>query len=248
MDQPFPLIGLASEHQRLSAALRKGQPLLLLGPAGSGKSALIRAAVADFPASHGIIQLRYTPNLHHLLIDLARRLLETGHRGVRKLARPGGDIEKWLSQQTSVHLKGILWASLEAEPRTIILDGIEGGRFPMYRFLQRLHFAKGMALLAAARDPVSLGTLGRLFWDPRTTVHLRSLNDADATRLFALAAESFRLGDLNLEEFREKVLDAAKGNPGQIIEMCRLASNPMYVSGRHIKFAPLRIDVLMKFL
>jgi energy-coupling factor transporter ATP-binding protein EcfA2 len=248
MDLVFPLIGLASERQRLLDAIRKQQSLRLLGPAGSGKSTLIRAAVGDFPNSHGIIHLRYAANLHHLLVDLARALLQTRHRTLRKLARAGNDEERWLAEQTSIHLRGILWTSLEAEPRTIILDGVDRGSFPTYRFLQRLYFAKGMALHAAARTPVALGALARLFWDPRTTVHLRPLNEFEAGRLFDLAVDRFRLGDLNLEDFREKVLDAGKGNPGQIIEMCRMASNPMYLSGRHIKFAPLRIDTLMKFL
>ena len=248
MKQTFPLVGLAREQERLADALRKHRPLLLLGPAGSGKSALIQAALANLPASNDIVQLRYSPNLHRLLMDLADSLFRTRHRTFRKLVGTHCDIEKWLAQQTSVHLKGILWTSLEAEPRTIVLDGIEGASFPMYRFIQRLYFAKGMAFLAAARDPVSLGILGRLFWDPRITVHLRPLNRAESGRLFDLAADRFRLSDLNLEDFREKVLEAAAGNPGQIMEMCHMASNPMYVSGRHIKFAPLRIDVLMKFV
>jgi hypothetical protein len=30
--------------------------------------------------------------------------------------------------------------------------------------------------------------------------------------------------------------------------MCRLAAQPQYVSGRYIKFTPLRIDAVMKFI
>jgi hypothetical protein len=145
-------------------------------------------------------------------------------------------------------LKGLLWTSLEAEPRTIVLDEIDGASFPMYRFLQRLYHAKGMALVAVARDPVALGTLGRLFWDPRAIVHVQPLNDPDARELFDLAVDRFQLSHLDLEDFRDRVLESAHGNPGQIIEMCKMASNPMYLTGRHVKFAPLRIDVLTKFL
>ncbi len=209
---------------------------------------MIRNAIASLPGGSDIIHLRYSANLHHLLIELARSLLVSGHRSFRNLARAGADEERWLNAQTSVHLRGILWTALEAEPRTVVLDGIDGGGFPTYRFFQRLNFAKGMALLAAARNPIGLGALGRLFWDPRSTVHLRPLNDFEANQLFDLAVDRFCLRDLNLDDFRERVVEAAKGNPGQIIEMCRLATNPMYISGRHIKFAPLRIDVLMKFV
>jgi NB-ARC domain len=248
MDQEFPVVGLTSERQRVVEALVKQHPLLLVGPAGSGKTTLIRTAITNLSLDAEIIHLRYSANLHHLLVDLGRSLLATGHRSFRKLARATGDEEKWLPAQTSLHLKGLIWKSMEAEPRTIVLDGIDTGGFPTYRFLQRLYFTKGMALLAATRDLVSLGALGRLFWDPRTTVHVRPLKDVEANHLFNLAVDRFRLGALNIDEFREKVVEAAKGNPGQIVEMCRLAGNPMYVTGRHIKFAPLRIDVLMKFL
>ena len=244
----FPLVGRLSELERLKNALRRPEPLLILGPAGSGKTELVRAAIADSDKAQGILHLRYVPNLHRLLIDLAGALLETRHRSLRLAGRPGKDPQTWLSQQTSVHLKGLLWNSPEREPRTIVLDGIDRASFPMYRFLQRLYFANGMALLATARDPVSLGALGRLFWDPRAILHLAPVHQAEAAHLFDLAAGRFRLRDLNLRDFRDKVLESAEGNPGQIIEMCRMASNPMYVSGKHIKFAPLRIDVLTKFL
>jgi AAA ATPase domain len=248
MDHTFPLVGLESEYNRLTTALRKRRPLLILGPAGSGKSALITTALANLPRAHGIISIQHSSSLHHLLMDLARSLLSTGHGTFRKLARPGKDAEKWLSQQTSVHLKGILWTSLEAEPRVIVLDGVTTAGFPMYRFFQRLYFAKGTALVASARDPRSLGTLGRLFWDPRNTIHLHPLDEVDADHLFDLAIARFGLSHLDIDEFRVRALEAAKGNRGQLIEMCKLASNPMYVSGKHIKFAPLRIDALMKFI
>jgi hypothetical protein len=241
-------MGLAGEYHRLTSALRKRHPLLILGPAGSGKSALINTVLANLPAPHEVISIQPASNLHHLLIDLARALLSSGHRAFRKLAATGSDVEKWLSQQTSVHLRGILWTSLEAEPRVIILDGVVTAGFPLYRFLQRLYFIKGMTLIASTRDSLSLGALARLFWDPRNTIHLHPLSDADANRLFDLAIARFSLSHLDIEEFRHRALQAAKGNPGQLIEMCRFASNPMYVSGTHIKFAPLRIDVLMKFL
>jgi energy-coupling factor transporter ATP-binding protein EcfA2 len=248
MDQSLPLIGFTSECQRLTIAIQKRQPLLILGPAGSGKSTLIAAALANLPKAQGVISIQPSTNLHRLLIDLGRRLLSTGHSTFRKRAGTGSEPEKWLLQQTSAHLKGVLWTSLEADPRVIVLDGVMGGSFPTYRFLQRLYFTKGMALIASARDPVSLGVLSRLFWDPRNTVHLRPLNEAEANRLFDLAVARFGLSHLDIEEFRDKVLEAAKGNPGQLVEMCRLAPNPMYLMGKHIKFAPLRIDVLMRFL
>lgn len=247
MDAACPLIGLSLERERLRAALALRESVLLIGPAGSGKSALIRAAMADGPPVPGIVFLRYSASLHRLLVDLTRSLIAAGHQPLLGLAHPDSDLGKWLSHQTSVHLKGLLWTAFEAEPGTLVIDGVDGGSFPMYRFLQRLYFAPGMAIVASARNSGSLGALSRLFWDPRQTIPMRPLKDADARRLFDLSADRFGLGRLDVKDFREKALESAHGNPGQIIEMCRLASDPRYVSGTHIKFGPLRIDVLMKF-
>ena len=248
MDDLFPLIGRSNELERLTGALRKRESLLVVGPAGSGKTALIRTAIRDLRSGGEIIYLRFSASLHHLLIDLARCLLDSGHKNFHKIARPSGEAENWLSHQTSIHLKGLLWSALEAEPRIVILDGIGGASFPMYRFVQRLYFVAGMAVFAAGKDLRSLGALGRLFWDPRRELQLHPLHHVEAERLFDLAVDQFGLGHLNVGEFKDRFLVSARGNPGQIIDMCRLASNPMYVSGKHIKFAPLRIDVLMRFL
>ena len=59
--------------------------------------------------------------------------------------------------------------------------------------------------------------------------------------------DHFKLRQLDLDEFREKVLESARGNPGQIIEMCRLAAQPQYHAGRYIKFSAIRIDTVTKF-
>jgi len=248
MPSGFPLIGLASEQHRLIEAFRSRQSLLITGAAGSGKTTLIDAALKEVHPKRDIIRLTYSSNLHRFLMDLARRLLATDRDDFRQRATPGPDVEKWLAQQTSVHLKGLLWNSLETEPAILVLDGIDGASFPMYRFLQRLYFAPGLAMIASARGPASLGALSRLFWDPRRILQLRPLNHAESEQLFGVAVRHFGLEGLTLDDFREKVLDSAEGNPGQIVEMCRMASNPIYVSGKHIKFAPLRIDALMRFI
>jgi energy-coupling factor transporter ATP-binding protein EcfA2 len=244
----FPLLGLSRELDRLKHAFAKRESLLIIGPAGAGKTTLIQTAIAQLPNPREIVVIKYSANPHTLLVDLARSLLVGGHRELAKRAKPGANMEKWLAAQTSMHLKGLLWTSLESEPRILVLDGIEGASFPMYRFLQRLYFARGTAIMAAARDPASLGALGRLFWDPRSMMDIPPLSHADAQQLFNLAVKKFGLEQFDLDEFREKVLESARGNPGQIIEMCRLAANPQYVNGRHIMFAPLRIDVMMRFL
>jgi hypothetical protein len=239
----LPLIGREGERELLRTALRKRESMLILGETGAGKTRLIRETVDDRS-----VVLTYPATLHQLLVDLSRGLLRSRHRSFLRLANTAQDAEGWLRRQTSVHLKGLLWTALETDPAPIVLDGIKPAGFTTYRFLQRLYFADGMVFIATARDAESLGALRRLFWNPKTTLCLKALSPAQAARLFDLAAAEIGLGEIGLADFKHKVLESAKGSPGQIIEMCRIASNPIYWSGNRVKFAPLRMDALMKFV
>lgn len=80
--------------------------------------------------------------------------------------------------------------------------------------------------------------------DPREAISLEPLSRSEAQSLFEMAADRFELRPLDLDDFKRKVLVAARGNPGQIISMCRLAGRREYQNGRYIKFLPLRIDAL----
>ncbi len=244
MEPDLPFVGMAKEVQRLTLAFSSGDPLLLLGPQGSGKTRLIHEALSG---NRHVLYIAGEPSLHALLTAMARALIAARHAGFLSRAKPGPDPEAWLAAQTSIRLKGLLWTAVETSPVPMMLDGIASASFPTYRFLQRIYHAPGMALFAASRDALSLGALARLFWNPAKALNIPPLQERDAEQLFEAAADHFKLRHLDLDEFREKVLGSACGNPGQIIEMCRLAIQPQYHAGRYIKFAPLRIDTVIKF-
>jgi hypothetical protein len=247
-DGRLPLVGLGREQHVLFGAVDRQESLLMLGPAGSGKTRLLESALESGSEAGAMLYIPQFNSPHDLVVKIARELFRSRHRGFCRMASAGSDWESWLKCQTSVHLKGLLWESLETEPRALFLDGLSGAGHQTHRFLQRLYFTPGAALVAAARDHLRLGELRRLFWDPGKTLHVQPLSEAEALELFEAAAGHFGLRGLSLDDFREKVLDWAGGNPGQIIEMCRLARDPRYLSGRYIKFALVRIDAMVKCL
>jgi hypothetical protein len=63
-----------------------------------------------------------------------------------------------------------------------------------------------------------------------------------------MLVREFELDTFDVDDFRRRVLEAARGNPGQITHMCELAANPSYRRGQHILFAPLRIDTATRFM
>jgi len=206
------LVGMGKERARIDHAFAKGESVLILGPAGSGKTRLLQ----DAAAQSGVLYFAWEATLHGLLSGMARALIAERHAEFLKRAKPGHDTETWIGAQTSLHLKGLVWNAIEAAPVPMIFDGVEGAGFRTYRFLQRIYHMRGLVLVAASRDSTSMGALGRLFWNPTKTVNLLPLNDRDAAKLFEAAADSFQLRHLDLADFREKVLLNASGNPGPI--------------------------------
>lgn len=244
MDLELPLIGLQGELSRVRKAIQRRESLLVLGARGSGKTRLLRAALRE-PGCDAIY-VQSASVLHDFLVRLARSLILAGHRAtINKIGR-ASDLDHSLSAQTSINLKGILWTTIEKEPVMLIIDDVQGAGVRNYRFLQRIFHTKGVGVIAATRDYRCLDALSHLFWDPRKVVNVPPLAQSEAHTLFDRLVERLRLRHLDLEEFREQVLGSAQGNPAEIVEMCKLAAQPQYQHGSHVKFALLRIDAIIK--
>jgi len=233
-EREIPLVGRQAEVYALARAIRSRQSRLILGLTGIGKTRLLEEALSRY---HGPHSLLCAPGvLHELLVRLAEVLR-------CRIAR-----YPTLSDATSIALKGAVLDALKAEPRPILLEDVEHADPRMYRFLQEAYHAPGNCLIVTARSRDRLGHLRKLLWDPREEISLKPLTPPECKKLFEAATSKFGLGSLDLQDFRHKVLMSARGNPGQILAMCRLAARREYQDGRHIKFLPLRMDVLPAFV
>ena len=62
-----------------------------------------------------------------------------------------------------------------------------------------------------------------------------------------MAARAF-IPDAPLDpNLHAQILKAARGNPGRIVQMCRLAADPAYHDGERVRFPALNIDSLSGF-
>jgi hypothetical protein len=169
--------------------------------------------------------------LHALLVELAARL------GCRLHRFPA------LQRATSISLKPAIIESLRDSPRCVVIEDVSDADPRMYRFLQEVYYLPRTCLVVTSTSRDRLGFLRKLLWDPREEISLGPLGEREAEKLFDAATRQFGLQGLDLPDFRAKTLAAVRGNAGQIVAMCRMATRPEYHYGRHIKFAPLWIDV-----
>jgi len=227
-DRLIPLAGRRGEVQELVCALQARQSRLITGLPGMGKTRLLGEAVSGCAVPYLLI--RAPRVLHDLLVQLA------------------GMLACRVTGATSMSLKSAILELLKREPRTIFLEDVTESDPRMYRFLQAIYHSPGNCLIVTARSPETLGYLRRLLWDPREEIRLQPLKRAEAAGLFAAAVTAYKLESLDLDGFRGQVLRSARGNPGQIVTMCRLAAQPEYRQGRHVKFLPLRIDAMPAFI
>jgi len=234
VDAGIRMIGRRLEGNGLLAAIKSRQSRLICGPPGIGKTRLIEECLAASGAS--AVSVERPPALHHLLVSLAVELGCVSGRYSN------------LVHATSVHLKPLVLGALRAKPRCVILENLDHGDPRIYRFLQDVYYVPDVCLIVTARSADRIGYVSRLLWDPRERIEVKPLTGAESRRLFDQAARMIGLDSFVLDEFREKVIEAARGNPGQIIAMCRMATRPEYRAGRYIKFLPLRIDVLSAFV
>ncbi|MGH9620860.1 MAG: hypothetical protein ACRD45_14305 [Bryobacteraceae bacterium] len=220
----MPLLERERELSKLMQSARYGKPALVCGPPGIGKTQLLlelrRSLIAE---GMPVIYVPFVQPLHAFLASVAARLSLRGR------------------SDSSVALRGMLWTSLEANPKMILLDGIAEPSLPFYRFFERLLYVPGMALIGSAAQPYATGALHRIFWNQQTILSLRPLSREASAALAGKAIGTFA-PDLADSAFQEQVIQVARGNPGRIVEMCRRAADPAYRDGDRIRFAALSID------
>ena len=122
-----------------------------------------------------------------------------------------------LRHATTVHLKPLVLNTLRATPHCVIVEDVERVEPRMYRFLQELYYVPNACLVATTRSRNRMGHLRKLLWDPREEVALKPLTNQESLRLFEEACRVFRLDLFDLDDFRQKVIHAARGNPGRFL-------------------------------
>lgn len=248
------LIGREFELGQITAAIRERRSLLVCGPAGSGKSALLQAALASLPEEvrHRCLAALAEGTPQAIWQNLIRCLFAARDpEVVSRVTRETASIERferWLTAQTSLRLRGILRRATWPGQYTLVIEAAGPVPDAVCRLLKECVWSgrTPVILLGRGKTESELGRAAKLYWHDGMRLSLDPLDAAAAEALIRRCITRFHLADVADSEFCGFVLSKSERLPGRIIRLCELAAEPRYQFDGHIKIHTLSVDFLLE--
>jgi AAA+ ATPase superfamily predicted ATPase len=232
------------ERSTLAERLSKRRPLLVYGPAGVGKTLLVTSLLRGLP------EFIYSPDsstIHTVYRAVASELWK--RRAPRIVKSFGSEGLDAVRHKSGSNLKGVTVDALREGKYCLVLDHIHRPPHAYAAAIRELIGSAETPVMTIARSAhmEDTGFLQPIYDDRKDRFEIKNFDDATAERFAKSVIEQLGLYAENLREFLDRVLDYSRGNPGSIIAMLKLGSEPKYRSHERIKIAPLYIDFRLQF-
>jgi hypothetical protein len=242
-----------SEAGRLREAILKRQSLVLCGPAGIGKTALMTKVCSELPqdVARATLCLSSIDGLRSLLRGLLWELYAVGDATLRRQLHTEGvrhdTFKAWLNSLITSRLKGALYRSMETGQYWVFLDHLPPLTHAVAKVIRELMWMRNTPVYLVVRGSGTeeAGQAVHLYWGERQRLAVGPLAEVAARQLLEFCVPRFGLAQMELDDFREEILELSGRNPGVIVAMCSLASQSRYHYGSRIKTKLLHIDHLM---
>ena len=199
------LIGREPECRLLNELMRERKNILILGPEGVGKSAIVEHVLADGPAKNVFYSKRST-SLKETLVNMVEFAIGS----------------KNLKQKNILNLKKICYQLLEARPDYAVLDHVVWVEPKLYGFLTYLKELKiTFVIVTRTQDKKNIGHLWMGLYDFEK-LEIKNLNQAHAAQLIDHYASSFNLKVDTVTDFKKEVFKISEGNPKIIASFAAL--------------------------
>jgi len=236
------VFGRDEETQDLRRKLARRRPFLFHGPAGVGKTLLLRNLLPEFP------DILYCENSQATLTvfrSLTEELLRRKSRRIVAAFRDAGSIKT----KSAVSLKGIVMDALREANYSVLLDHLNRPSHAFAAVVREVSGWGGTPVIAVARSchMEDVGFLQSFYLDRSEKYELRNFDSELAGRFAREIARRRGLSALNVGEFLQKSVEFSAGNPGALLALLKMGGHPKYRSADHIKIAPLYIDFRMNW-
>jgi AAA ATPase domain len=251
---PEIFINRQAEIARLQVAIGKRESLLILGPAGIGKTALVLRVLRELPPDWwpSFLYISHADGLHGLLRRAVHKLFETKDPSLRAQLRAegvrAGTFKNWMDAQSSSRLKGSLYRAAESKRYFIFLDHLPVCSEAVAKVVEELVRMRNTPVCLLAREITrhDSGRLAKVYWSEQQRLTLAPLSRKASRKLMDICTEHYGLTKMDLGDFTPEILRLSAGVPGAVVKMCELASRPRDQAGAKIKSKLVHIDYLMR--
>jgi DNA polymerase III delta prime subunit len=239
---PESIFDREEERYGIRQRLAKQRPFLIHGPAGVGKTLLLRSLLPEFPS---VLYCEDSASTHIVFRSLAHSLLRLRSPRAKAAFRN----EEAIKTKSAVSLKGIVMDALHEGQYSIVLDHLKR---PSNSFAAAVREMMGwgstpVSAVARSSHMEDTGFLRPFYSDRSEKYEIRNFESLVAGQFARKVVERTKLTASNMNEFLDKILEFSAGNPGAIVALVETAKNPKYRSDEHIKITPLYIDFRMNW-
>jgi AAA ATPase domain len=234
------IFGRETELEQLRMLMSRRNSFLLHGPAGVGKTLLVKQVIAEvddvlYCDESSSSQLVFRKLLAQLKARNAYARQACGTHGVEAVS--------------AVSARGIVAEALGEHDYWIVLDHLQSPSQSFATSVKDVCSWTNTPLLAVARSAhmEDAGFFMPMFPGRSEKFELRSFDPATAKQFAMCAVQEMNLHATNLQDVLDKVVHFSKGNPGAIRTMLQMAANPKYVVRQHVKLSPLYIDFRLQW-
>jgi DNA polymerase III delta prime subunit len=233
-----PIFGRDEELEQLRKRIATRRSFLFHGPAGVGKTLLLRRV---FPEFTDVLYSPQNSTSQSLYRNLAESLLVLEHPVLTK-ACPSGMAS--LQEKTAVSVKGLVRDALGDAKYLVIVDHLVRPSQALAASIRELMLNWSVPVIAVSRSAhmEDAGFVLPLFPDRSERFSLQNFDSESGRRFAAVCAEREGITAKNIEQFLDRVVEYTDGNPGAVLQMIRMAKAPKYLHESQIKIAPLFID------
>jgi len=236
---PLPIIPRESETETLLSNIAKGQPTLLIGDIGIGKTVLLKQVAGQLDKA---IYIDTISPIKSALLDILQALHHKGDlqlEGIQTEYLPWEELFKKLSRQTVKTLLGLVKTQMSGTDYVLFLDGLETATPTMARHIYAL--MEHATVIGAATEKK---TGFKKLWWRFETLSIPPLTPQESQQLLWTLLDRHALTDSAL--FERTVMNQANGNPMVITQLAEIAKKDTSLTPAQIR--ALRHEAGLKFL